>query len=131
MDSLGKQIRRLPATPGSHAQRLQDNIYFSIIQFLQNHMFTLQLLPNLEPPSPLGKQSFTASEKETMKDLEDEIMVLQEQSKQVEAYLVDATSRRRFEDAQMLKESLDELTLELSRKRDEWSRLTGQPLTTH
>jgi len=66
-----------------------------------------------------------------MKDLEDEIMVLQEQSKQVEAYLVDATSRRRFEDAQMLKESLDELTLELSRKRDEWSRLTGQPLTTH
>ena len=84
-------------------------------------MFTLQLLPTPGQHSneALKNKVFTREEKLTIETLQREILVLQEQSKQVEGFLVEATSRRRFEDAQMLKESLDELTMEIARQRQE------------
>ncbi len=85
-------------------------------------MFTLQLLPLPKAPgdAPVeNRKTFTKDEKQAIHGIQKELQVLQEQSKQVEVYLVEATSRRRFEDAQMLKESLDELAMEISRKRKE------------
>ena len=85
-------------------------------------MFTLQLLPSPKVPGDASLENrkiFTTQEKLVIQGIQKELEVLQEQSKQVEVYLVEATSRRRFEDAQMLKESLDELAMEMSRKRQE------------
>ena len=110
LDKLGKRIKHSP-TESLYYQKLQDNIYFSIIQFLQQHMFTLQLLPD-------GNNNKDKNQIE-IETLENEILVLQEQKNQVEKFLLDATAKRRFEDAQMLKESLDELILEIHLKKQQ------------
>ena len=103
------------------AQRLQDNIYISTIHFLQERMFTLQLLPSPEDhqKSKNKGQKLTKEQKAMRDALVNEIAVLEEQKEQVQSFLMEAMSRRRFDDAQMLKESVDELLLEISMKRKE------------
>ena len=86
-------------------------------------MFTLQLLPSLtaevRADGTVIKRPSTLEEKIACERIMKEISVLEEQYEQVRVFLVDATSRRRFEDAQMLKDSLDELAFEITLKRKE------------
>ncbi len=84
-------------------------------------MFTLQLLPH---PTTTSDQKQKTVEQQFLKDnLIKELLVLEEQSQQVEHFLVEAISRRKFEDAQMLKESYEELLEEISRKKVELQSL--------
>lgn len=82
-------------------------------------MFTLQLLPSPHQNDTTKSRILSSQDQASVQSLKKELSVLIEQSKQVEAYLVEATNRRRFEDAQMLKESLDEIGLEISRMQKE------------
>lgn len=119
IDRISKQIKTSCASgsiPGT--RKLEDNIYFSTIQFLQTHMFTLQLLPSPKQKDTKSRVR-SAQDQASVQSLKKELDVLIEQSKQVETYLVEATSRRKFEDAQMLKESLDEIGIEISRMQKE------------
>lgn len=111
IDKISKQIT---SGPNIGTRRLEDNIYFATIQFLQAHMFTLQLLP-VPKQSDISNSTVQAS----VVSLKKELAVLIEQSKQVETYLLEATTKRKFEDAQMLKESLDEIGIEISRMQKE------------
>ena len=121
IDKISKQIRASSSTSSlGGVRKLEDNVYFATIQFLQAHMFTLQLLPT---PKKQGENSksrvLSEQEKLSVQSLKRELSVLIDQSKQVEAYLVEATSKRKFEDAQMLKESLDEIGIEITRMKQE------------
>lgn len=119
IDRISKKIKTSSSSSASGTRKLEDNIYFATIQFLQTHMFTLQLLPSPKQTSSTKSRVLSAQDQASVNGLKKELEVLIEQSKQVEAYLVEATSRRKFEDAQMLKESLDEIGIEISRMQKE------------
>jgi hypothetical protein len=122
IDRISKKIKVSSSESITGTRKLEDNIYFSTIQFLQTHMFTLQLLPSPKQEDNTKSRVLSAQDQASVQSLKKELEVLIEQSKQVEAYLVEATSRRKFEDAQMLKESLDEIGIEISRMQQELAR---------
>ncbi|KAJ1565226.1 carboxypeptidase Y-deficient, partial [Nowakowskiella sp. JEL0078] len=134
-----KRIKTLP-TNTSYQQRFQSNIYLAATQFLQSHMFTLQLLPNVSTkekklPSPviprstgkielstpltlnhpedlipMGGSTFKPKSQQEAQEL---LFVLDEQKAQVEMFLQDATRRRKFEDAKSLQRALADLEFEI------------------
>ena len=120
IDKLCKQIKSTSADKSIATRILADNIYFSTIQFLQLHLFTLQLLPS---PKKISYQSkslvMSAQDQMSIERLRKEMNALMEQRFQLEKSLVETTSKRKFEDAQMLKESLDEIITEIVRKKRE------------
>jgi rabenosyn-5 len=118
-DSNSKRINALPAATPSH-QRIHSNIFMSANQFLQNHMFTLQLLPKILPASssvnatPLSASS-TAGQQQRNSENEQLLNVLFEQKSQVELYIEDATKKRKFDDVRSLQMNLDEINKEIQR----------------
>ncbi|KAJ3012276.1 carboxypeptidase Y-deficient [Thoreauomyces humboldtii] len=107
LDKLGKRIKiQPPGTPTIN--RLHSALHLSIITYLQTHMFTLQLMPKLRTnaPPPAATPEVLAARAQ--------LPVLREQRALVVGYLDDARRRRRLEDAAALKESVDELDVEIA-----------------
>ncbi|TPX72131.1 hypothetical protein SpCBS45565_g00526 [Spizellomyces sp. 'palustris'] len=110
LDKLCKTVKSLPGSTPS-VQRLHHNISLSVIQYLQSHMFTLQLMPKVNKKGAESPAIASII-------IDPELEVLEQQYKQVEVFLQDSLKRRRFEDANALKESLQELGREIeARKR--------------
>ncbi|KND00886.1 uncharacterized protein SPPG_09166 [Spizellomyces punctatus DAOM BR117] len=110
LDKLCKTVKSLPGSTPS-VQRLHHNITLSVIQYLQSHMFTLQLMPKVNKKGVESPAIASIT-------IDPELEVLEQQYKQVEGFLQDSLKRRRFEDANALKESLQELGREIeARKR--------------
>ncbi|KAJ3187860.1 carboxypeptidase Y-deficient [Gaertneriomyces sp. JEL0708] len=117
LDKLGKTIRSFSSsTPDT--QRLQRNVSLAIFNYLQNHMFTLQMMPKVgaQGVPANGHSVHTASQIEA---LTQEIEIMEEQYSQVSTFLDDAIRRRRLEDAQALKESVEDLRVAIETKRKE------------
>ena len=128
LDALAKKARALPSKTAS-STRLHINIHLATAQYLQANMFTLQLMPKVFKDMPMQFKTLndvvghgadlskmrilTAAEREELNKLKKDLAVLLEQLSQLESFIADATKKRRFEDATSLKESLEELTMEV------------------
>ena len=120
LEGIGKVVKALGNRNANKSTRkLHDNIHIAIIQYLHENMLTLQLMP-----STMEQQATNATKSENVvfKSAQDEVvylqhqqtvLVLDEQRRQIETSLVDATSRRRLEDAMALRENLNELQIEI------------------
>ncbi|EGF79391.1 hypothetical protein BATDEDRAFT_25704 [Batrachochytrium dendrobatidis JAM81] len=124
LERHAKQIKRLP-TSSTMTLRLHENVHQSAIQFLQANMLTLQLMPdtigfkarqlgNASDGIRPDRKKILSTEHDAMyKELDMTSQALDEQIAQLEGMLLDATSRRRLEDAVVLNTSLSELRQEL------------------
>ncbi len=84
-------------------QRLGENIARAIGIYLQENMFTLQLLPK---PRTAKKESLMEKQRRN---------ILEDQRQQIEILYYQALEKRRLDDAQALKANLEEIERELSR----------------
>ncbi|KAJ3250578.1 carboxypeptidase Y-deficient [Boothiomyces macroporosus] len=100
VEQISKRIKSLP-TCNPQTRKLQDNVHLAIIQYLQTHMFSLQLLPN------------TSSQEPAVEYLDTEIIVIQDSIVQLKRQLQDSVSRRKFEDAESIRMQLSELEQQL------------------
>jgi Rabenosyn Rab binding domain len=98
LEHIASKLKSLPVT-STHA-RVASNMQSSIVQYLQTHMFTLRLLPNI------STARVSIQNNEYVKVLEMQIASTQQQIK-------DLTARRKFDDVRILNEALEELTIEL------------------
>nr|KAJ3415039.1 carboxypeptidase Y-deficient [Polyrhizophydium stewartii] len=148
IERLGKQIKQLP-TSNASTRRLQDNMHLAAVQFLQANMLTLQLMPSSRTEADAaaseaaangagsGAQSGLAGlkaaqlsfaspeDEEKYRALEAEVAVLEEQMAQLEGLLIDATTRRRLEDARAIDENLGELRSAVNDKRDLMAQISS------
>ncbi len=99
IDHIAKSIKAL-ATKSISTQKLFNSIYISIVSWLQNNMFTLQLMPVIKDKQVEPIQNGA-------------VLVLQETIKQLENSLQDAISRRKLEDAESIEIQLQDMKLEL------------------
>ncbi|KAI8898465.1 hypothetical protein BC833DRAFT_589769, partial [Globomyces pollinis-pini] len=102
IDKISKSIKSLPTT-SSYGQRIQDNVYISIINYLQQHMFTMQKMPTIQ----------TTKVEQVIPILDDRVLVLQDSIKQMNDLLNDMIGKRKFEDAEIIRGHLMELQSEL------------------
>ncbi|RKP05799.1 hypothetical protein THASP1DRAFT_32366 [Thamnocephalis sphaerospora] len=145
-DGISKKILRLP-TANDTEQRLQQAIYHTCNMFLQQYKLTLSLLPKMARSTPTQSPSVSASSPASFSastsahgeqahppthpppshsaadiratELRETLSVLRDQRERVEAYMREASERRKFEDVQTLKLSLDDLETEIERIRSE------------
>lgn len=121
LDRIAKRLKSIPTPAAPYHRRFYDNFVKAIAQYLQTHMFTLQLMPNIEAK----KESKV---KEVRLDKIDagggggkgsvvELEVLETQRRLVEGYLRDAKRERRGEDVKSLEVALGELEDEIQRMR--------------
>ncbi|KAH6560835.1 hypothetical protein BASA50_007420 [Batrachochytrium salamandrivorans] len=132
LERTAKQIKTL-ATPHAATQRLYSSIHQAAIQFLQANMLTLQLMPTtheyrvdqhaMEENRVARKRFATHADEDEYALLGGTLTVLEEQVSQLESMLLDATSRRRLEDAVTLNESLGEMRQEAERVRHHMKEL--------
>ncbi|KAJ3280227.1 carboxypeptidase Y-deficient [Borealophlyctis nickersoniae] len=123
LDKLAKQLKTLHS-PSPTLRRIESAISTSIVQYLQIHMFTIQLLPkpvSSSSSSPVPQNvNITA-----LVEAKQQLQVLETQEEQVRGFLDDAVRRRRFEEVEMLKESLSEVVEEVDRVRRVVRELEG------
>jgi hypothetical protein len=110
------------------ATKLSENIYASILQYLQTYMVTLHLLPNTSSSSNATSSTATMDTVGSASGgpraaLDLELSVIETQMENVRALLEDAGRRRRLEDAASLREALEDLEAEAGRVRKEISQL--------
>lgn len=113
-------------------RRLQKQIYSVNTQYLQDNMLPLKSLPkilkhNKQAASQLSEVS-TMEEEESniiklppdeIQKLREQIIVLEEQKFLVSSMVNEANTRRKFDEIEPLKESLNELEKELTKLRDQ------------
>jgi rabenosyn-5 len=145
-DAISKKINSL-LTCSESEKRLQSNIHLAANQYLQQNMLPLSVLPKMfkkdhtkgqqngyfnddddSPDAILAafangrprslSMSSTKSVKEEEK-LRQQLAAFLEQEKNLEEFIQEATRKRKFDDLKTLKTSLDELKLEIERKRKE------------
>ncbi|KAL7754202.1 Pre-mRNA-splicing factor sap61 [Sorochytrium milnesiophthora] len=128
IETASKRINMLPKT-STCLKRLHQNILLATNQYLQTHMLALSLLPSpaamkakhkqgnsgsSQTGSTQGPSSSTSSQSakpdEQTLQKEQHLQVLVEQYTQLEHFLKEASQRRRFEEAQSLKENMNELS---------------------
>ncbi|OAD76485.1 C2H2-type zinc finger transcription factor [Phycomyces blakesleeanus NRRL 1555(-)] len=120
-DTLSKSIRSLPA-PTAPMKRLQTNICTAANLYLQRNMLPLQMLPRLLKPEKKNQntsnQSLNGSPDPTAtwkQDIRMQIQAYKEQYGLVEGFIRDAQKERRIDDVKTLKNSLDELRVEIDK----------------
>ncbi|KAJ3057232.1 carboxypeptidase Y-deficient [Rhizophlyctis rosea] len=122
LDKLGKHIKALP-TNSPTLKRVQANIAQATLQYLQTHMFTLQLMPKItraqDTTSAIAEEIKTLSlaDMTRLSDAKQELEILEQQADQVRGFLDDAVRRRRFEEVATLRESLREVEEECEATR--------------
>jgi len=121
-DTAAKRIRDLPCTRGSSQDRVQTAILTRANLFLQKHMFPLQSLPKPARKTNSGSSTPSTSTlalNETTIDPDSELahalQPLLEQEALLETFVHEATAKRKFEDAQILRENLKEIRGEIDR----------------
>ncbi|KAJ3128841.1 carboxypeptidase Y-deficient [Nowakowskiella sp. JEL0407] len=135
LDKLGKRAKSIPSK-SVYFQRFHKNYHLATVQYLQSHMFTIQLLPNVSSrlstptlpkkesnPKIVAKTISTVSESsdwvmvppKSKEDAQLMIEVLQQQRDQVDGFLKDAMKRRKFEDAKSLQTALEEIEIEIQK----------------
>ncbi|CAI2170885.1 3009_t:CDS:2 [Funneliformis geosporum] len=141
-DMISKKINSLP-TYSESEKRLQSNIHLAANQYLQQSMLPLSVLPRILKknqnqqtkdqltdddddvvlafangrPRSLSMSS-TKSEKEEKK-LRQQLEAFLEQEKNLEVFIQEATRKRKFDDLKTLKASLDEIRMEITKKKSE------------
>jgi rabenosyn-5 len=108
-DVVTKQIRALPS-PSPGFAKLHQNIAAASAAFVQDHMFTLKLLP--DPTKPGKAEQVDVGR---MEDLQRDLGTFNEQKSMLQAYQMDAQRSKRFEDALSLQESINEIEQEIER----------------
>jgi transcriptional regulator of aromatic amino acid metabolism len=101
MDRAAKAIKGFSAT--GNVRKLYDNVFTSVLLYLQSHMFTLEALP-------LPQTTDVPIQLETI-----ESMAIRESIHELEFALEDCISKRRFEDAEHIRKHIEQLQVELSR----------------
>jgi len=121
-DTAAKRIRSLPCVRGSSQDRVQMAVLSRANLFLQKNMFPLQSLPKSTRKTDSGSSTPstpTLALNETTIDPDSELahalQPLLEQEALLETFVQEATARRRFEDAQTLRENLKEIRGEIDR----------------
>ncbi|KAL7417929.1 FYVE zinc finger-domain-containing protein [Mrakia frigida] len=120
-DSLSKRIRSLPCEKGSGQDRLQKSIAGASAAFIQREMAPLQVLPKLKKKGKPNGNSKLSSDDGLLSEVQlDSVLAmtlqpLLEQEAQLESFIRDAESQRKFEDASSLKLSLAEIRQEVQK----------------
>ncbi|KAI1302150.1 carboxypeptidase Y-deficient [Mortierella claussenii] len=136
-DSISKKIAKMPAH-SQHQKQLHTNLYWWATQYLQTNMFPLSVIPKIfgnggkDPKqlgasspasssspapsisSPMPDGSTLAQDNEAAIETLAQLAVMEEQRRQVESYIEEATRKRRFDDVKSLQMSLEELESEIS-----------------
>jgi hypothetical protein len=100
IDHAAKAIKRLEAT--GNVRKLYDNVFTSVLLYLQNHMFTLEALP------------FQTNEDVVPIQIEtQESMAIKESIKELKISLEECISKRRFEDAETILVQIKQLELSM------------------
>ncbi|CAG8522589.1 16423_t:CDS:10 [Funneliformis mosseae] len=141
-DMISKKINSL-LTYSESEKRLQSNIHLAANQYLQQSMLPLSVLPRIFKkdqnqqtkdqqidddddvvlafangrPRSLSMSS-TKSVKEE-KQLRQQLEAFLEQEKNLEVFIQEATRKRKFDDLKTLKISLDEIRMEITKKKSE------------
>lgn len=127
IDRIAKTIKTLPSSLSS-TKKVYENIYMATIYFLQNHMLTVQLLPEVtQAPTTANRPKLvllpsenksrfarlTPTQQAQVLDWEQQILVLEQQETQMELFIKDALASRKSEDAHSLMDHLAELQSEI------------------
>jgi len=141
-DTISKKINFLP-TYSESEKRLKSNIHLAANQYLQQSMLPLSELPKIFKkdqdqqtkdqkndvddvilaafangrPRSLSMSS-TKSVKEEEK-LRQQLAAFLEQENNLQVFIQEATRKRKFDDLKTLRTSLDEIRLEIAKKRTE------------
>ncbi|KAJ3213651.1 carboxypeptidase Y-deficient [Dinochytrium kinnereticum] len=122
IEKIGKRIKLLP-TESPSLRKLQDNIHVSSVQYLQNNMFTLHMMPRttkeLQFHDTNGKIPLSAEDQRRLESARTTLAAMETQEEQLRAFIEDATRRRKLEDVAMLKEALSEVVTEVDRVKRE------------
>jgi len=111
-DIVTKQIRALPAPTSSFA-KLHQNIAAASAAFVQDHMFTLKLLP--DPTKSQAGVLQIEVDIVRMQELQRDLDTFKEQRSMLQAFQMDAQRSRKFQDANTLQESINEIDAEIER----------------
>jgi rabenosyn-5 len=124
-DATSKRIIQSPSSSPTDV-RVQTAMNQSAIQFLQMHMLPLQSLPKIlsgkgkNGKSPLSENGISSTKE---KELKEKMMVLEEQKFLVENMIEKAKKGRRVEEVGALKESMEDLSGEIEKIKQELGEL--------
>ncbi len=96
-------------------KNIYENVSRGIVQYLQMHMFTLQLIPRPKKLKKGGKVEFSGT-KEELKEFEEFKLkqdILTQQLGFMKDSLDEAKRKRKLEDVQVYQENIRDLELEL------------------
>ncbi|KAJ3301223.1 carboxypeptidase Y-deficient [Kappamyces sp. JEL0829] len=106
IDQIAKRIKALP-TEKAGERRFQDSVFVALMSWLQQNMFTLQLMPSVAK----------RKEAELPPIQHEAVLVIEETIDQLNEALREAIARRKFEDAEAIRGQLHELSQELELKK--------------
>lgn len=101
VDTIAKTIKNLECRPHSMIQRFHQGVYLALLQYLQSHMFTLQLLPT--PKRKTMQITVVDGKKEY------ELEAIRESMKQLEVDMERAVLDGRVDDVSAIGEAISEM----------------------
>ncbi|ORX44338.1 hypothetical protein BCR36DRAFT_586194 [Piromyces finnis] len=115
IDLLSKRILKLPANSKYH-RTLQTNIAKGSIIFLQNNMITLKMLPEKDEINVINED---IEKTKRIKEINVAMEALNDQYSMLQGYYQDALFNRKFDNAKILEESIQDITLEIEKLKVE------------
>jgi hypothetical protein len=101
IDRAAKTIKGFEAT--GCLRKVYDNIFTSVLLYLQNHMFTLEVLP------------FQTNDSVPVQIETQESLAIKESIKELHFSLEESVTKRRFEDAEEIRSHIKQLEYQLSK----------------